>query len=152
MRTIVGLALLLSAQLSAADPGIAMYWSAAAAATVDKQAAERIDPRLHLGEARLMDSVAVIHRDGPSEVEIHTAQADFILVRAGQATVLVGGTADGARPSARGERRGGQIQGGARYTLKAGDQLYVPANTPHQFLVEAGKTFTATIVKITPKK
>lgn len=152
MRLLALLVLCAAAAIEAADPGITMYWTAAQAGAIDRQIAGNVDPQAHLGLARLMDSVLVIHRDGPSQVEIHTQQADFIVVRAGQGAVLVGGTAPGARPSAPGEKRGRSIQGATRYSLKAGDQIYVPANTPHQFLVDAGNTLTATIVKITPKK
>ncbi len=152
MRLLPVLALCAAAAIYAADPTIPMYWSADQANAVDKQISGNIDPERHLGAARLMDSVLVIHRDGPSEVEIHTELADFIIMRSGEGIVLAGGTAPGIRASAPGEKRGGAIEGATRYTLKAGDQLYVPANTPHQFLVEKGKTFTATIVKITPKK
>ena len=42
-------------------------------------------------------------------------------------------------------------EGGIRYPIAAGDVLYIPANTVHQFLVEPGKSFTAMVVKITPK-
>jgi len=48
--------------------------------------------------------------------------------------------------------RGKSIEGGTRYMLKAGDHIFIPANTVHQFLVEPGKEFSATIVKIVPKQ
>jgi quercetin dioxygenase-like cupin family protein len=48
--------------------------------------------------------------------------------------------------------RGKSIEGGTRYALKAGDNIFIPANTVHQFLVEPGKEFSATIVKIVPKQ
>ena len=35
--------------------------------------------------------------------------------------------------------------------LNPGDTLYVPAGVPHQFLMEPGQSFTAMVVKITPK-
>lgn len=128
-----------------------MYWSAEAAAALNRQAVANLDPERHLGVVRLMDSVEVIHRDGSSDIEVHTEQADFILMRAGEATVLTG-PAEGTPASAPGERRGGRILNGTRYALKAGDQLYIPAGMPHQFLVETGKSFTAAIVKITPRR
>jgi mannose-6-phosphate isomerase-like protein (cupin superfamily) len=149
MGILIRLALLAPLAL-AADPAVTMYWSADAAAALGRQAAANLDPERRIGVVRLMDSVEVIHRDGPSDVEVHTAQADFIFVRAGEAIILTG-AAEGTRASAPGERRGGRIQGGTRYSLKAGDQLYIPAGMPHQFLVETGQSFTATIVKITPR-
>jgi uncharacterized RmlC-like cupin family protein len=36
--------------------------------------------------------------------------------------------------------------------MKTGDTLYVPANIPHQFLIDSGKHFNAHVIKITPKE
>jgi len=47
--------------------------------------------------------------------------------------------------------RGKSIEGGTKYPIAAGDVLYIPANTVHQFLVDPGKSFTAMVIKITPK-
>ncbi len=74
------------------------------------------------------------------------------MVEAGEGTVLAGGTIVDGKSSGPDEMRGTSIEGGTRYTLKAGDQIFIPANTVHQFLVEPGKEFSATIVKIVPKQ
>ena len=44
--------------------------------------------------------------------------------------------------------RGRAIEGATKYPIAAGDTLYIPANTAHQFLVEPGKNFTAMVVKM----
>jgi mannose-6-phosphate isomerase-like protein (cupin superfamily) len=99
----------------------------------------------------LLDSATLIYRDGPSEAEVHRTLADFITVRSGEGEVVVGGTIVDGKSSAPDELRGTSIQGGTRYRIAAGDILYIPANTVHQFFVAPGKNFTVTIVKITPK-
>ncbi len=47
---------------------------------------------------------------------------------------------------------GKSISGGAKYPVAAGDTLYIPANTVHQFLMEPGQSFTALVIKITLKQ
>jgi mannose-6-phosphate isomerase-like protein (cupin superfamily) len=55
-----------------------------------------------------------------------------MMVQEGSGTLLVGGELQGARNSAPGELRGGEIRGGGRQPLAAGDMMIVPAGTPHQ--------------------
>jgi mannose-6-phosphate isomerase-like protein (cupin superfamily) len=138
----------------AADPKTAVFWSTAQLKEVDKKLPPKINPELHLATERLMDSAFILHRDGPSTAEIHDDQADFIVIREGEGALLIGtqGTKliEGKR-TAPGEQRGTAVEGGTKYPVTAGDMIYVPANTPHQFLVDPGKHFTAVIVKVTPK-
>ncbi len=119
--------------------------------SIDGKLAAKVNPETHVGVQRLMDSAIVVHRVGPSGAEIHTKEGDFIFVQAGEGTVLAGGTIVDGKSSGPDEMRGKSIDGGTRYPLKAGDSIFIPANVVHQFLVEPGKEFTATIVKIVPK-
>ena len=141
----------LRAPLSAADPDQPVFWSSKQQKDFDKQAESKLNPDRHLGTERLLDSAFVAYRNGPGEAEIHEKQADLLLIRSGEGTVLVGGKIVDGKPSAPGEVRGKSIEGGTRYPIAAGDTLYIPANTVHQFLVEPGKSFTAMVIKITPK-
>ena len=136
----------------AADPAQPMFWSAAQQKDFDKLAQSKLNLDRHLGTERLMDSAFVAYRNGPGEAEIHVRQADLLLIRSGEGTVLVGGTIIEGKPSGTGEIRGKSIEGGVPYKITAGDVLYIPANTVHQFQVEPGKAFTAMVVKITPKE
>jgi mannose-6-phosphate isomerase-like protein (cupin superfamily) len=154
MRTItriVGVALVASMPLQAADPQTPIHWSASQLAATEAKIKSSVDPARHLGLERLLDSATLIYRDGPSEAEVHQKLADFITVRAGEGEVVVGGTIVDGKSSAPDELRGPSITGGTRYKVAAGDILYIPANTVHQFFVAPGKNFTVTIVKITPK-
>jgi mannose-6-phosphate isomerase-like protein (cupin superfamily) len=135
----------------AADPQAPIHWTATQIADVEKKIAASVDPARHLGLERLLDSATLIYRDGPSEAEVHQTLADFITVRSGEGEVVIGGVIVDGRVSAPDELRGRSIDGGTRYRFSAGDMLYIPANTVHQFFVPPGKNFTVTIVKITPK-
>jgi mannose-6-phosphate isomerase-like protein (cupin superfamily) len=137
--------------LRAADPTQPVFWSSNQQKDFDKNAQSKLNPERHLGTERLLDSAFVAYRNGPGEAEIHEKQADLLLIRSGEGTVLVGGKIVDGKPSGPDEMRGKSIEGGTKYPIAAGDTLYIPANTVHQFLVEPGKSFTAMVVKITPK-
>lgn len=111
------------------------------------KAKSSIDPMFHRGVQRLTDSATLIYRDGPSEAEVHTDRADFIVVREGQGTMLIGGKILEGRATGVGEIRGTAIEGGKRYPMAPGDSLYIPINVPHQFLVEPGQHLVTIIVK-----
>lgn len=138
--------------LRSADPATPVYWSAAQTRELDKTAASRLNKAAGLGTSRLMDSAFILYREGNSQAEIHTEQADFIFFREGEGAVIVGGKIVNGRPSGPGEIRGESIEGGMRYPVKAGDSIFVPKGAPHQFWLEPGQHFTATIVKVTPKE
>lgn len=135
----------------AADPDRPMFWSAAQNQDFDKKAAAKLNEERHLGTERLMDSAFVAFRNGSGEAELHVKQADLLLIRSGSGTVLIGGEMIDGKPTAPGEVRGKSIAGGTKYPVAAGDTLYIPANTVHQFLMEPGQSFTAMVIKITPK-
>ena len=149
---IVGVVLVASMPLRAADPQTPVHWSASQLAATEAKIKSSVDPARHLGLERLLDSATLIYRDGPSEAEVHQKLPDFITVRAGEGEVVVGGTIVDGKSSAPDELRGASIKGGTRYKMAAGDIMYIPANTVHQFFVAPGKNFTVTIVKITPKQ
>ena len=89
-------------------------------------------------------------RDGV--VELHERFADLFVVLDGRATLLTGGTIEGAETIGPGEIRGVAIKGGTRQELRAGDVAHVPAGLPHQMLVASDKTFTSFVMKIQEKE
>lgn len=151
MKATILLVLVFSIASPAADPSQPMFWSSAQQKDFDKLALSKLNADRHLGTERLLDSAFVAYRNGSGEAELHEKQADLLLIRSGEGTVLVGGKMIEGKPSGPGEVRGKSIEGGTRYPIAAGDVLYIPANTVHQFLIESGQSFTAMVVKITPK-
>ena len=85
-------------------------------------------------------------RDG--EVEVHERFADLFCMLAGKATLATGGVVAGARTIKPGETRGASIEGGARQTLRPGDVVHVPAETPHQLLLREQETITCLVIKV----
>lgn len=151
MRNALLLTLVALASVQAADPAQPRFWSSSQLKDVDQKAASKLNPERHLGTERLLDSAFVAFRNGSGEAELHQKLADLIIVRSGSGAVLVGGTMIGGKPSGPDEVRGTSIEGATKYPIAAGDTLYVPANTVHQFWMEPGQSFTAMVVKITPK-
>jgi mannose-6-phosphate isomerase-like protein (cupin superfamily) len=151
MRNLVLLALAGLVSVQAADPVQPLFWSATQLKDVDGKANAKLNPERHLGTERLLDSAFVAFRNGSGEAELHEKQADLIIVRSGVGAVLVGGKMIGGKQTAADEMRGASIEGATKYPIAAGDTLYIPANTVHQFWMEPGQAFTAMVVKITPK-
>ena len=148
-RALIGIAILCTTTIATAQQPI--LWRAKQIADLEKKIASNVDPARHLGLERLIEGGAtLIYRDGNSEAEVHTKQADFITIRSGEGEVLIGGSIVDGRATADGELRGAGIKGATSYKVSTGDILYIPVNTVHQFVLAPGKHFIVTIVKITP--
>src|SRR4051812_19709463 len=106
MRTLAVVFLTTLLSLQAADSQAPILWTNADMAKLDKELAGKVDPARHLGSARPTDSVLIVHRDGPSEAEIHQKESDFIVMKDGEGTILVGGTLLESRVDRPNELRG----------------------------------------------
>ena len=73
------------------------------------------------------------HRESPGMVEIHELDADIIYVLDGSATLVTGGSIEGAKTIEPNEIRGTSITNGDVRRLSKGDVLIVPSGTPHWF-------------------
>ena len=91
---------------------------------------------------------ALTHRDSSGTVEAHMDWTDVFVIQAGQAALVTGGVAEGAREATTGEWRGGTIRGGTRAPIKSGDMVVVPAGTAHQMVLAPGERITYLALKI----
>ena len=80
--------------------------------------------------------------------EIHEKFADIFYVVHGNATLLSGGTLMNPSTASPGEMRGTGVEGGAKTPLHQGDFVHIPANVPHQLLVEDGQEFYYFVIKV----
>ena len=140
----------------AATGASAAVWAAEVAPPLQVSAAElakmveKPANGLAVGRVPLGDrdpQVVVARRTRPGEVEVHEAFADILVVRAGRATMMVGGTVAGNRQTGPGEWRGGTITGATAFKLAPGDVLWIPAGVPHQVSMPDGGDFTYLVVK-----
>ena len=90
----------------------------------------------------------MVHREGNGPSEIHDQYTDFYVIQSGEGTLITGGDIVGGKTTAPGEVRGTSVQGGTKRSLKPGDTVNIPPKTPHQVVVESGKTITYLILKV----
>ena len=93
-------------------------------------------------------SMSVVRREGSGEAELHETQSDILIIRAGEASIVIGGTIPDAKKTTAHEIRGSRIEGGEKQPLRAGDILHISPKTPHQMLIEPGHTLDYYAVKV----
>lgn len=84
-------------------------------------------------------------REKPGLAEIHALDTDIIYVLQGNATLVTGGKAVGAKEVEPNEVRGSHIEGGTTRRLSKGQVIIVPNNTPHWFKEVNGEFLYYTI-------
>ena len=143
----------LAVQSQAPVPAGFEHWTAADLQTVNKTLAEKAATDSHHAASKTIsdysnDLFMLAHREADGQSELHETQADVFVVESGSATLVVGGTMVNAETTAPHEKRNGTIQGGTRQKLSAGDIVRIPANTPHQLVLDGAKEFTYFVIKI----
>jgi mannose-6-phosphate isomerase-like protein (cupin superfamily) len=143
----------LAGQSQAPVPAGFEHWTAADLQTVNKTLAEKAATDSHHAASKTIsdypnDLFMLAHREADGQSELHETQADVFVVESGSATLVVGGTMVNAETTAPHEKRNGTIQGGTRQKLSAGDIVRIPANTPHQLVLDGAKEFTYFVIKI----
>ena len=87
-------------------------------------------------------------RTASGGAEVHAHWDDVMMVQAGSATLITGGTVVDGKTGADGETRGLRIEGGRSQALAPGDMVTVRAGTPHQILVPSKTIYRALVIKI----
>jgi mannose-6-phosphate isomerase-like protein (cupin superfamily) len=144
---------LLAVQSQAPAPAGFEHWTAADLLATDKTLAAKAAADAHRSAAQTIsdypnDLYMAAHREADGVPEWHETQADVFFIESGTATLVVGGTMVNAETTAPHEKRNGTIEGGVRQKLSPGDVVRIPANTPHQVLLDAGQKFSYFVVKI----
>ena len=94
---------------------------------------------------------ALAHREKSGEVESHETRAIVMIVRSGEATLIVGNDIVDARRTSPTEVRGTSIRDGIERKVSAGDIINMPAGLPHQFILKPGKQLTYIDVVVSTK-
>ncbi len=84
--------------------------------------------------------------------EMHAGWSDIFVVLDGEATEYTGGTIVDAKENSPGETRGSKVEGGTPTPMRKGDVIHISPNTPHQTVLEPGKTFTYYVIKVQAPK
>ncbi len=93
-------------------------------------------------------SMSVVRREASGEAELHETQSDILIIKSGEASIVIGGTIPDAKKTTAHEIRGSRIEGGEKQPLRAGDILHISPKTPHQMLLEPGHTLDYYAVKV----
>jgi hypothetical protein len=96
-------------------------------------------------------SMSVVHREASGEAELHETQSDILFIVGGTtdgASIVVGGTIPNGRHTTPHEIRGPAIVGGEKQPLHPGDVLHIAPKTPHQMILEPGRTLDYYAVKV----
>lgn len=135
----------------AADaPGV-IHWSAASMKEFRPHLAPKLNAQ-HIATERIADFgkyyFLSVLRTGSGQVELHEKDADIFFVQSGDATLITGGTIVDPKTTQPNEVRGTAIRGGTETRLAAGDVVTIPAKTPHQVKLDAGKEIVYLAVKV----
>jgi mannose-6-phosphate isomerase-like protein (cupin superfamily) len=139
---------------AAPDKPVYLFWTAAQLNTLEKKMYTTMDATKGSHED-LMPAMhsyfMMFHREATApKAEVHEKHGDFGYVRTGEGIIVTGGKFTGGTRSGPNEMRG-TIEGGTEHRLKAGDAFYIPANMPHQIVVEPGHRFNAEMLKVERK-
>jgi mannose-6-phosphate isomerase-like protein (cupin superfamily) len=81
--------------------------------------------------------------------EQHDYWNDIFVVLDGEATEMIGGSMiDKTTNTTTGESHGTRLEGAKGTPMHKGDVIHIVAGTPHQTVLEPGKTFTYYVIKV----
>lgn len=141
----------LACALMGAEPEGLNHWSSADLKTIGHKLPAKLDARKFAGQslANWGNHTAMLaHREASGIGELHQNMADIFVVQSGAATLLVGGRVVDEKTESPGEIRGASVEGGQRMSIAAGDIVHIPANTPHQMLLNSGGQITYVVIKV----
>ena len=92
--------------------------------------------------------VEQVTRTKTQGAEQHAHWADYMMVQAGDAKLVMGGTVIHPKEARPGEIKGDGIAGGKTVELHAGDYMMIPWGTPHQFFIAPGGSFHYLLFKV----
>src|SRR5260370_29904511 len=140
------------AQSQAPLPAGFEHWTAADLEVVNKTLAAKAAGDSHRAASTPLSDCPnelfmLAHREADGQPELHETQADVLVVESGSATLVVGGTLVNAQTTAPHEKRNGTIQGGTRQKLSTGDIVRIPANMPHQLVLDGAQELTSFVTE-----
>jgi mannose-6-phosphate isomerase-like protein (cupin superfamily) len=154
-RRALFIALLISAtSMGASDPTGFDLWKESVISSSEQELSTKIDDQKFSWQGLgTYDNhlIGISHREGDGSAELHQTQTDIMIVKAGNATLIVGGTMIAPRTVKPHEVRGTSLEGGKERELGPGDIVHIPSNIPHQLKIAAGTKFTYLVIKVDNK-
>jgi mannose-6-phosphate isomerase-like protein (cupin superfamily) len=138
--------------LPAGDPEGLHVWKASELKMIAKALAPKVT-ETHIATEPIPGlgaySFIKVFRNATGQAELHETQADMMVIETGEATLVYGGQMVDGKTTAPNEIRAASISGGMEKKLAPGDFVSIPAKTPHQVKLDAGKEVGYFIVKVT---
>ena len=151
MKTFLTALVFAGLALPAGDPPGFHMWTSAELKAFSKSLSPKVDAQKVATQPLASNAnylFAIAHREGPGQAEWHETQADVFFVESGSAILLLGGRLVNGETVGPHEKRNGQIVGGVRRAISAGDVVRIPPRVPHQLLLNGAKEFNYFVVKI----
>jgi mannose-6-phosphate isomerase-like protein (cupin superfamily) len=146
--------LVCTTSLRATDPAGFGLWKASSVKNSAEELATKIDDQKFSWQGLgTYDNhlIGISHREGDGSAELHETQTDIMIVEAGSAKLIVGGTMVAPKTVKPHEVRGTSIEGGDEKEIGPGDIIHIPSNIPHQLKIAAGTKFTYLVIKVDNK-
>jgi GTPase len=108
----------------AADPSGFTVWKASDLKSFQQKLSSKVDAQKVATQnlANYGNHLAMIaHREASGQAELHVTVADVFVVESGEGTVVVGGKIPSQKTTGPGEIRGGNIEGGSKHQVGAGE-------------------------------
>jgi hypothetical protein len=96
-------------------------------------------------------SMTVTKRQASGIGELHEDQTDLFVIQSGECTLVLGGKLVNPKNQSPTEIRGTGVEGGDKRHVAAGDVVRIPAKTPHQMLLDPGKSVVYAVIKVETK-
>lgn len=144
------LAVIFICALCAGQPAALVHHRAEEIAAKEKDLPAKVDAKglaFAVLERTPTTVTGLLFRAKTGDAELHEQMADFVLVRSGRATLIVGGELRNPRKVGEGEFAAPSILSGEKRALNAGDLVHIPPKVPHHFVVDEGHTFSYILVK-----
>lgn len=155
MKKLVFLIAMVSAtSLAASDPTGFGLWKASLVSNSEQELSTKMDDQKFSWQGLgTYDNhlIGISHREGDGSAELHETQTDIMIVEAGSATLILGGTMVAPKTVKPHEVRGTSIEGGQKRELGPGDVVHIPSNIPHQLKIANGTKFTYLVIKVDNK-
>jgi len=134
---------------AAASPSDVVIYSAKQIQQMMRQLAQKQSRFASLDLARHGTHYSLLaYRNATGSSELHEHETDIFIVESGSATLVTGGQIVHPHTTKPGEVRGSSISGGQRRQIGQGDIVEIPAQTPHQLLIQNGGSFSYFVVKV----
>jgi mannose-6-phosphate isomerase-like protein (cupin superfamily) len=132
-----------------AMPDMKLFAASADVQALIAKAKADLKPGAPMDSERLLSlapyGASLEYRPGTAPASVHAKQAELMVVVQGSGIMVSGGTLTGANPAG---TSGSGVAGGVSVPFTPGAVAFVPENTPHQMIPDAGNALVVITFKV----